>query len=434
MNYSKLRTLRVKNFRNLGDVTIDFTKSAIIALYGDNESGKTSVVKAFKVLTCNDSPKSQKGYIRTGTETSVIASEFEDNSFTYRELSVNDVNRLTWVEADKTKSEYSKLSEGYPKEVLDRWGLLQEPETGEYLQIRTYEDQLMFVTTPPSANRKLFYNALKVDNITNAIKIATDDINKKNNEQSANNSKIAGINMSLEKIAVHDVSQLIPIKDTLSGVVDTCYSLVQLVEMIEAVAVIEKQLTSIRVLEEYNVQAIDEGLAYRLNEANKSINLLVEMEDKLNGIKEINTLQSIDTTYYDKLTAICGSIGNLSVLEEKCKMYECLSDIQPIDYSVVNSVSKLMNIQTYIEELPKYESKINDDINTLNSIDTSKAESLYDLITKVESLIEIESDIGCLSADIAELTETIKHSGAAIEICPRCGEEVIVDIHKYEEH
>ena len=53
MQYSPIKSFRLKNFRNLGDVTIDFTESPIIALKGDNEAGKTSVVLGAAVLGLN---------------------------------------------------------------------------------------------------------------------------------------------------------------------------------------------------------------------------------------------------------------------------------------------------------------------------------------------------------------------------------------------
>ena len=35
-------------------------------------------------------------------------------------------------------------------------GMVTEPETKEFLHIRTYEDQLLFVVTTASANYKMF--------------------------------------------------------------------------------------------------------------------------------------------------------------------------------------------------------------------------------------------------------------------------------------
>ena len=66
--YSPLKSLKIKNFRNIGDVNIDFTESPIITLLGANEAGKTSVIKAFSMCALHDSPREQKDWIRDDTD------------------------------------------------------------------------------------------------------------------------------------------------------------------------------------------------------------------------------------------------------------------------------------------------------------------------------------------------------------------------------
>ncbi len=55
-NYSPIKKLFIKNFRNLGEVEIDFTQSPIVTLLGENEAGKTSVVKAFATCALHSNP------------------------------------------------------------------------------------------------------------------------------------------------------------------------------------------------------------------------------------------------------------------------------------------------------------------------------------------------------------------------------------------
>ena len=55
--YSPITKLYIKNFRNIGEATIDFTDSPIVSLIGDNEAGKTSVVKAFAVCALHADPR-----------------------------------------------------------------------------------------------------------------------------------------------------------------------------------------------------------------------------------------------------------------------------------------------------------------------------------------------------------------------------------------
>ena len=84
MDYSKIKKVRIKDFRCIGDITIDFTKSPIVSLIGDNESGKTSVVKSFSTLGCNADARNQKEFIRDNTRGFGIVWELEDGTLIKR--------------------------------------------------------------------------------------------------------------------------------------------------------------------------------------------------------------------------------------------------------------------------------------------------------------------------------------------------------------
>ena len=66
-SYSPIKQMVVRNFRNIGDVTVSFDESPIVSLIGENESGKTSLVKAFSACAINSDYTSQKEFIRAGT-------------------------------------------------------------------------------------------------------------------------------------------------------------------------------------------------------------------------------------------------------------------------------------------------------------------------------------------------------------------------------
>ena len=139
-NYSPIKKLYIKNFRNLGEVTIDFSESPIVSLIGENESGKTSVVKAFSVCALHSSPRDQKDYIRDGTDGFGVAIELEDNTLITR-VKRQSLNWYSLKNPDGTVWNTSKIEGGLPPAIQKVLGLIEEPETKEYLQVRTYEDQ-----------------------------------------------------------------------------------------------------------------------------------------------------------------------------------------------------------------------------------------------------------------------------------------------------
>ena len=112
--YSPIKKIYIKNFRNLGEVEIDFTESPIVCLLGENEAGKTSVIKAFSVCALHSTPRDQKDYIRDGTQMFGVKIELQDGSSVTR-LKTATVNKYVVEKADGTKWETNKISELFHK-------------------------------------------------------------------------------------------------------------------------------------------------------------------------------------------------------------------------------------------------------------------------------------------------------------------------------
>lgn len=79
-SYSPIKTIRVKNFRNIGDVELSFEDSPIITLVGSNEAGKTSIIKAFAACALHANPREQKDWIRDTTKMFGVEINLEDGT------------------------------------------------------------------------------------------------------------------------------------------------------------------------------------------------------------------------------------------------------------------------------------------------------------------------------------------------------------------
>ena len=132
--YSPISEIVLMNFRNIKEAVLNFKDSPIMCLVGDNEAGKTSVVKGIGVAGLHSNPREQKNYIRTGTNFFGIAIRLDDGSLLRRQKS-NAINSYSIDYSDGRKWEISKVSEGLPVEVSKLMGLIEEPETKEYLHI-----------------------------------------------------------------------------------------------------------------------------------------------------------------------------------------------------------------------------------------------------------------------------------------------------------
>ena len=380
MKYSKIKTWRVKDFRCIGDITLDFTKSPIISLVGDNESGKTSIVKSFGVLGCNAESMSQKGYIRDNTRGFGIACELEDGTVINR-TKTDTTNTIDILKENETVYSTDKIDRGYgvPVELEKEMGLLVEPETGELLQVRTYIDNLLFVTTSGSENYKVMYNALKVDNISKAIKSG---INESNNISSKVKELESGLNTlrdTVLNIKVLDTESVVKVRDKIKSNLLIKMKLEKLLQLTESVGRLSNKL---KFSEELNKTGeLDINLALRMENLVSYLNSLGKLEEKLKKLSSVESLKEISLTSTDKLGKLVAYSSELNKINlSKYKDLESLSEISLYTAdklrNLVDSVNRLTDLRSSI---PNYS-----DLTKLNEL---KVDSL-DKFTKLFSLSE----------------------------------------------
>lgn len=123
-NYSPIKKVYIKNFRNLSEVILDFTKSPIITLLGDNEAGKTSVIKAFSACALHASPREQKEWIRDNTNMFGVAIELEDGKVISRIKEEQGVNSYQIADNGTVTWRTNKITDGLPMEVQNLMELL----------------------------------------------------------------------------------------------------------------------------------------------------------------------------------------------------------------------------------------------------------------------------------------------------------------------
>lgn len=470
MEYSKIKTFRIKNFRNIGDVTIDFTESPIITLIGENESGKTSVVKAFAVTHIHADPKDQKSYIRDGTNGFGTVTELEDGHIITR-IKNNSVNLYAVNYTDGNVWETKTIDGGLPVQVQELMGIVEEPETRQYLQIRTYEDQLLFAVTPASANYKVMYNALKVEQLTNSIKNGSNEVNELESSINRNLTKIETLLQEIRKIRLYDLEPITNIKNRIIKELQQIGKIEKALEMARRVTSIKSELGALANIQKAGIGEIDLVEVNKLMSVNRKLEKLRSVSKSLQMYKEFETIKSIDLALSEKLESTMNKKRVLSRVKNRSEVYR---GIEGIDYIDTKETSQLLSAVGY--------AKILKDINTrISSIDVSNCKSInneeVELIHKILKAIAVknqytnknielkaidtgnavlisESDIsvtekalkvitmsGVVSrlgkeiADIntekARINQLIKESGALVADCTNCGESVVVDARAY---
>lgn len=465
MGYSPIVKFRAKNFRNLGDVTISFEESPIVVLSGENECGKTSTMKAFDETANNSHPRSQSEYIRTGTNGWGGEITLADGTVITR-IKSNSSNRVTINYPDGTEWEANKSDGGNPQPVQDIMGIVQEPDTKEYLQIRTYEDQMLLVTTPASTNYKVVYNALKVDNLTRAIKLGSTSINELRSELNQNEIEKQGLIKQLKQIRFVDLEPVINIRDRITIAMQQLNKLELAVERLVRLREIKATLGALELIQRNGLVSLSIPEATTLSSIYRVNCSSLKISSALSNLSKITTIGEIEYSVVNKLWVALGS--KVSMLE-KAKWVKLaseltsLNEVSVVELARLGRASELSKHAKYLgrqldsrqQTPPAVEQhEIDRALKTAQAINAAKrcfwvkgqAELLdfgnvrsltqedFDPINKLMSAFQYRAKITQTAEELKaankekdRLSHLIADSGAIVTDCPNCGEAVVID-------
>ncbi len=425
--YSKIKNIRIKNFKNLGEVTVDFTKSPIVTLLGENESGKSSIIKAFAVLGANAYSAKHNKYVRNGTNGFGIACELEDgtvitrirkpgyNGFTIRD---KDGNLLS-EPADKIDR-----GSGIPVEIEKYMGIILEPETKELLQIRTYADQLLFVLTKGSENYKVMYNALKVKNITKAINIGNQKANECRRVITNDEVAVSTIKGVINNIKIIDIDNAVRVKSIIKDKLAIIEKLERVKELIDRNEAIKHNIGVYAELSE--ASEINEGISYKINRIGQLLEDAARISEKSSRFTELPSISEIDLSATSKLSRLVSLTDDVKTKEITGKSYIDLVNISEIHFDsdkFENIINRLRTVGDLTSTLGKY-SELLDKFDEINIGNVTTEESI---ITYINKNTELQNEYNRFNEEAANYYEEIKKSGAIVTNCPNCGETVVVD-------
>ena len=428
--YSPIKKIYIKNFRNIGEAVIDFEESPIVSLIGENEAGKTSVVKAFSVCALHSTPRDQKDFIRDGTKMFGVAIELEDGTMVKR-MKETTVNMYEVVKPDGTRWTTNKIDSGLPLAVQEVMGMIEEPETKEYLQVRTYEDQLLFVVTPASTNYKVMYDALKVDQLTRAIKVGSKEANELKAEINANDNGIYTLTNNLRAIQVHDIEPLINIRTRLTKELAEVEKLEKAASLIENIKLRKAQLGAISQLAESNAAEVSEAEATRINSICRLLENITRLNKSKSSISEAAALEQIDMTEHDKLVSIISKKNKIEAAKKQLGALEKLRDAEEVNVVELDHLLKAGQLAREVAS-----KKI-----MASAIDVSEAELIeqvdFDAVGKAQAIIgriargnQLKTMRDQCDTYCKQVEDWLKAQGVAVETCTRCGESIVIDIEK----
>ena len=313
MEYSKFKRIKLKNWCSYDNIEIDFNESPIICLKGKNGVGKTNLIDAFSVIG-RDKPVAGKlnELVQDGKTSFELECELEDGTLIERKKGKKNICKVTDKEGNVVL-DVEKIDKGKEiTEVIERVGFWVENESKQCLQMRSYHDALLFAETKASDNYRVFYNALKVDDIFNAIKFGNEDCNSIKGRIRDGLAKKKGLLEIKEQIKVVDTERLKYLKEKVERfneyeeLIDTLEEDIETSKKLKAEIKIPPKVSSVYLflkdmISMYHMNNIVEKTKYVFLNELEEINELFNERDKI-----VEEIHDIKEQYKDmKLICVC---------------------------------------------------------------------------------------------------------------------------------
>lgn len=420
MKYTPIKAILARNFRNLEEVIVDFTESPIVSLVGENEAGKSSVIKAIQTVGANLDPNRQKEYIRTGADGFVVAIKFadEDETTVVRQKGPG-INGYFVQKGNDVVWSVQKMDDNtVPQEVQKYVGFVLEPETKELLNVRTYEDLMIFIHTSNSTNYKIMYNALKVESLMRAKRIGQQEANSCKRAINDAEASVETLTEQLRKIKLVDLDPMLAIKDRLHKEQDVIRKTEEATRNYVKLQELDKQSRDLQQIGD--LKAIDTMEVYLLNSVKDNLEKVSELNKKLGLFDKIDSLEAIDDSQIKLMD---------SILNMKARLFDsrvdAFKDIDRVELIDVNSISRLGDIIKEKDKLESLDRSINLYKTNLPEIDENSLTAMVDIKSKKQSLAQYDRQIIDIKNVISQYEEVLKQSGVHVTTCSNCGETVV---------
>ena len=313
-------------------------------------------------------------------------------------------------------------------------GLIAEPETNEFLHIRTYEDKLLFVVTPNSTNYKVMYNALKVEQLTKAIKNGSNEVNSLKSSINTNQMSIQTLSDQARSIRIADIEPLKEVRDRLKSQMSILDKIESLKKLIYSINKCEEQLGALALLDRFRLEPINEVLASKLGSTSRLLNKRYESSNLLSRYSNISDLNEININIVNSVQNL---VNKKNSLDEKIKgagNLVIVGDLAEISEVAAVHLNKISGLIDKNRQLSEHLSII--DISECSEVDTTIVAAITK-IAKIQTLVEkINTDKVAekqMNDYVIQVENYLKQCGVAMETCPKCGEAIIFDLDKLGE-
>lgn len=371
--YPRMLSWEVWNFMSIKHGKVEFDEKNIINLKGYNDSGKSAMLTALKVLLYNVNSTKQVSFIHDGEDYFRVLATFADGVQILRDKYINGQSLYEMYKdgqllySSKSGKALTKISE-VPQPIADYLGLIMYDNT--CLNSRACFEKQIGVQTTGSENYKMFNTVLKSEEIATAATLLNNDKNKLSSDINATE---------------YDLQAQKNLLGTTLGITQ---------EMVDYLKEHDTELDSL----ETGLQTLA-GVA-TLAESIKNIPVIPELSTV--SLDEISTLDSINN--------IVNTLATIQVAPEVASV----DDRQLTELTVINGIYNELSGVVIAPEL----SEISDE--QLRNI--AIIEDIINSITSCSETIEAdEKQLKDINEELTQLQTELANKGIKMVRCPDCG-------------
>jgi len=370
MSYSKLKAWEVTNFMSFANAKVEFDGTNIVNIKGYNDSGKSAMLTALRVLCTNSNASKQISFIKDDADYFRIVAYFDDDVSIMRDKYRNGQSLYEMYKNNElifTTKQGNQLTtvKDVPEPIQTYLGLISYEKT--LLNFRSCFEPLLGVDTKGGENYKMFNTVLKAEELARASELLNADKNSVNSELSA-------IEYELQTS-----------KSLLGQGINITADMVAFLEQADAV------VTS-------------------LESRESDLGTISSLDEQARGITLPPALDVIDTTQLSVISNVISALDNL-------KAIKVIPTVNPIDSSQLEALKGILDILSErVEITPE-----------LEEIDLSQVDSLAEMLDMYQSIAScdvtaIDTELGAKQTELAELKSRANAMGKSLVQCPDCGQ------------
>lgn len=372
--YSRLLSWEVWNFMSIQHAKCEFDEKNIINLKGYNDSGKSAMLTALKVLLTNTNPNKQVEFIQDGADYFRIIAVFDDGIMILRDKYINGQSLYEMYRGNEvlysTKQKNGALSKvtAVPEPIAEYLGLITYEDT--CLNARACFEKQIGVQTTGSENYKMFNTVLKSEEIASAAAMLNNDKNKLISDINTVEAEI-NANKSILGVGQYITSEMI------------------------------------NYLKEHD--SILDSADLQLSNANH----IVEINNAINSIVILPELAEIDNTELRDLELISNLYNQLCIIS-------VLPEMPLIDTTQLDLLSKINGLKSTLASVIITPSVPTIDLEQLKELEiirniVREYNECCDIIKEDDEKLEVNKQL------VVQLEKELADSGVNYVKCPGCG-------------